>query len=355
MPTEVEIMNALQGVVDPELGRSIVDLKMIRDLKISDGHVAFTLALTVPSCPLRDQLLAAAEAAVKALPGVKQVDITMTSMTDEERRAAIGAAAPQLPKLNKFNQVKHLIAVMSGKGGVGKSSVTALLATALANRCQKVGVLDADITGPSIPKLFGLPPGGLRSSEQGLLPAVTGLGIKAMSINLLVDSEDAAVIWRGPMISSAIGQFWTEVIWGKLDYLLVDMPPGTSDAALTVMRNLPVNGVVLVTTPQQLATLVVKKAVAMLHELKIPVVGVVENMSYYTCPDCGKQHAIFGPSHAEEVAKAAGAPVAARLPIVPEVTDLGDAGQIEQATMKELEPLVETLLALPEAEIKENK
>ncbi len=345
MPTESEILDVLKTVIDPELGRNIVELQMVRELKIKPGGaVSFTLALTIPSCPLREKIKKDAETAVSKVAGVTGVAITLGAMTDEERKAVFGKAAPQLPKLNQFNKIDNMIAIMSGKGGVGKSSLTAMLAVALANRCQKVGVLDADITGPSIPKLFGLPVGGVRGGAQGLLPPVTPLGIKIMSINLLVDNEDAAVIWRGPMISSAITQFWTDVLWGKLDYLLVDLPPGTSDAALTVMQSLPISGVILVTTPQQLAAMVVRKAVSMLTQLKKPVLGVVENMSYYTCPDTGKQHEIFGPSHAAMVASACNAPVLARLPIDPQIAALGDAGQIEQAKMKEMEELVDKLL-----------
>jgi Mrp family chromosome partitioning ATPase len=234
-----------------------------------------------------------------------------------------------LPKLNTASQIKRVIAVLSGKGGVGKSSVTALLAVALAHAGQKVGILDADITGPSIPKLFGLPPGGLRGNDQGILPGITPLGIRIISTNLMVPEEDTAVIWRGPLITGAINQFWSDVLWGKLDTMLVDLPPGTSDATLTVLQTLPINGVVLVTTPQQLASLVVRKAVRMIQQLNVPILGVVENMSYYPCPDTGKHHDIFGPSHADEIASLANAPVWARLPIDPQVAALADAGQIE--------------------------
>lgn len=345
MSAEKEIMNALSTVIDPELGRNIVELTMIRDLKINEnGKVEFTIALTIPSCPLRDKIRHDAEEAVKSVAGVKEVAITMGAMTDEERQAVFGKAQPSLPKINQFNKVGQIIAVMSGKGGVGKSSVTALLAAALAKKCQRVGVLDADVTGPSIPKVFGLPPGGVRSSQQGILPVVTGLGIKVISTNLLVDDETAPVIWRGPMISGAITQFWTDVLWGKLDYLLVDMPPGTSDAALTVMRSLPLSGVVLVTTPQQLAVMVVKKAVSMLEQLNIPVLAVVENMSFYPCPDTGKEHAIFGPSHAGELAAMSGAKIAARLPIDPTITEMGDNGRIEDASLAEIDQMVDALL-----------
>jgi Mrp family chromosome partitioning ATPase len=306
--------------------------------------VEFTMALTVPSCPLRDKLKHDAETAVKAVPGVKEVAITMGAMTDEERKAVFGKSQPNLPKINQFNKVDNVIAIMSGKGGVGKSSVTAMLAVALAKRCNKVGVLDADITGPSIPKLFGLPSGGLRSAQQGILPPVTGLGIKIMSINLIVENEDTPIIWRGPMISGAITQFWTDVLWGKLNYLLVDLPPGTSDAALTVMQSLPINGVVLVTGPQQLSAMVVRKASSMLSQLKIPILGVVENMSYFQPPDGKTKYEIFGPSHALEVATATGTEILARLPIDPVIASQGDNGQIEQVDVAMLDGLVDRLL-----------
>jgi len=326
--TESEIMTALSHVQDPELHRSVVELGMVRDLSIHEGRVTFTLALTIPECPLRDQLVGDARAAVEALPGVKDVSITLGAMNEEERAAALGHAQPEQSKTNPFNQVRHVIAIMSGKGGVGKSSVTALLALGLARQGHQVGILDADITGPSIPKLFGLRAGAVRNSPMGMLPTVAAEGIKVMSINLLLPDEDTPVIWRGPILSGVIQQFWTDVFWDRLDYLLVDLPPGTSDAALTVMQSLPVNGVIMVTTPQDLAAMVVRKAIHMIEQLNTPVVGVVENMSYFVCPDTGKHHEILGPSHVEEVAAIAGAPVLARLPIEPELTRLGDSGQI---------------------------
>ena len=344
MPSEKEILAALEQVMDPELGRNLVELGMIHDLDIAkNGNVVFTLALTVPGCPLRDQMAASARKAVMAVKGVKDVEINFRGMTEDERRAVTGSGST-LPKLNQFNHVKQVLAVMSGKGGVGKSSVTALVGAALARRTFKVGILDADITGPSIPKLFGLPPGGLRSSEQGILPGVTKTGIKIISINLLLPDEDTPVIWRGPMVSGAIKQFWTDVLWGTLDYMLVDLPPGTSDAALTVMTTLPINGVLLVTTPQQLASMVVRKALFMLNQVNVPITGVVENMSYYNCPDTGSRHEIFGPSHAAEIAEAAGVAVQAQIPIMPSIATLCDAGKIEEARLPEIENLVEQIL-----------
>lgn len=342
MITQEQVLDALSRVLDPEIGRNLVELKMIRDLKISPaGEVSFTLALTIPGCPLKNQMESDARAAVMAVPGVKDVKLTFGAMTDEERKAILPNGQPVFPKLNQFNKIGRVIAVMSGKGGVGKSSITSLLACELVRQGMKVGILDADITGPSIPKLFGLASGGLRGSEQGILPAITKLGIRAVSTNLMVPDEDAAVIWRGPLIASAIKQFWNDVLWGKLDVMLVDLPPGTSDAALTVMQSLPVNGVVLVSTPQQLAGMVVRKAVSMLNQVKIPVLGVVENMSYYPCPDGGGRHEIFGPSHVQELAAAVGTDAWLQLPIDPLITSLGDAGKIEEYETPVLRAMME--------------
>jgi ATP-binding protein involved in chromosome partitioning len=336
-----EILDALKKVFDPELGRNIVELGMVRDLQTSTaGAVTFTLALTIPGCPMKAQMERDARMAIMALPGVSDVKITFGAMTEEEKKTIFANGKPELPKLNKFNQVQKVIAVLSGKGGVGKSSVTAMLACALARSGKKVGILDADITGPSIPRLFGLPPGGLRGSDQGILPAVTLLGIKVVSTNLMVPNEDAAVIWRGPMISGTIQQFWRDVLWGKLDYLLVDLPPGTSDAALTVMQTIPVNGVVLVSTPQELAGMVVRKADSMLKQLKVPVIAVVENMSYFVCPDCGKQHEIYGPSHVEALAKSVETEISVRLPIDSSLAALADTGKIENYTSPEMADLI---------------
>ena len=341
MKNNEEILEALKKVFDPELGRSIVELGMVRDLLISDaGEVTFTLALTIPGCPMKAQMERDARMTLMALPGISDVKITFGAMTEDEKKAIFANGKPELPKLNKFNQVQKVIAVLSGKGGVGKSSITAMLACELARSGKKVGILDADITGPSIPRLFGLPPGGLRGSDQGILPAVTALGIKVVSTNLMVADENAAVIWRGPMISGTIQQFWRDVLWGKLDYLLVDLPPGTSDAALTVMQTIPVNGVVLVSTPQELAGMVVRKADSMLKQLNVPVVAVVENMSYFVCPDCGKQHEIYGPSHIDALAKSVETDVTVRLPIDPTLAALADTGKIESYGSAEIGELI---------------
>ncbi len=337
-----QAIEALSKVMDPELNRSLVELNMVRDLEIKEnGTVSFTLALTIAGCPLKDRMEEDAREALLALDGVKQVDITFGTMTDEEREKILPQGAMPLPKLSQFNKVEHMLAIMSGKGGVGKSSVTAMLAAALKRMGLKVGILDADITGPSIPRLFGLPSGGLRGSEQGILPSITSTGIKVMSTNLLLQDENLPVIWRGPMITGVIQQFWKDTLWGRLDYLLVDLPPGTSDAALTVTQQLPLQGVILVTTPQELAAMVVKKAVGMVKTLGIPMLGVVENMSFFRCPDTGKEYEIFGTSHVQEIATTAGCEVLAKIPIQPEITRLCDGGQVEQAALPEFAMLAE--------------
>lgn len=228
-----------------------------------------------------------------------------------------------------FNQIKNVIAVMSGKGGVGKSTVTALLASNLAKAGYQVGVMDADITGPSIPKLFGLSKRP-DQDDRGLLPVESSLGIKIMSLNLLLPDETEPVVWRGPLIGSAIKQFWTDVVWGELDYLVIDLPPGTSDATLTVLQSLPLDGIVMVSTPQELATMIVTKALKMAHQMGIPMLGLVENMSYTLCPHCGEEIRVFGTSKAEEFAESIGTNLLAILPIDAKLTALADEGKIEE-------------------------
>jgi Mrp family chromosome partitioning ATPase len=345
--TEAQVKEALGRVIDPELGRDLVELGMIKAVEIDDDQVNFTLALTTLACPLRDQLRSDAEQAVLALEGVKDVQIELVEMSAEERQRALGKAKPQddkgSPLAEKLNKVSHVVAVMSGKGGVGKSLVSSLLAVALRREGQQIGVLDADITGPSIPKMFGIN-GHPSASPLGVIPMESSLGIRVMSINLLLPSEDDAVIWRGPLISGAIKQFWQEVIWGQLDALVVDLPPGTSDASLTVMQSMPLSGVVLVTSPQDLAGMVVRKAAKMAQHLDIPILGLVENMSYFVAPDTGQRYDIFGPSHAEETAAQLGVPFLGRLPLDRQIAELSDRGQIEEYPAEVFEPIAQRLL-----------
>ena len=229
---------------------------------------------------------------------------------------------------NPASKVKKVIAVVSGKGGVGKSMVTALLACAERRKGATVAVMDADITGPSVPKIFGVK-GRAMGVEQGIVPAVTRTGVRLMSMNLLLDDPSDHVVWRGPIIGGVVQQFWKEVWWDEVDYMFVDMPPGTGDVPLTVFQSLPVDGIILVTSPQELVSVIVEKALKMAELMEIPVLGIVENMSYFECPDCGKKHYIYGQSHLEELAKAHGVAVTARLPITPELPKAADAGDIE--------------------------
>ena len=247
-----------------------------------------------------------------------------------------------LEKLNPKASVKKVIAVVSGKGGVGKSTVTSLLSVAMAREGKRVGVLDADITGPSVPTAFGVTaPQG--ADEDGLYPGLSRTGIQVMSINLLLDDPADPVVWRGPVIAGAVKQFWTEVIWEDVDYLFVDMPPGTGDVPLTVFQSLPVDGIVIVTSPQDLVSMIVAKAVKMAEMMHIPVLGFVENYAYLECPDCGKKINVFGKSHLDEIAAQFGLPVLARLPIDPKVAEAYDNGLMETVNTDALAGVVEAI------------
>ena len=247
-----------------------------------------------------------------------------------------------LAQLNPKSKVKKVIAVVSGKGGVGKSTVTSLLAVAMARKGKRVGVLDADITGPSVPTAFGVTE-CQGANDDGLYPAMTRTGIQVMSINLLLDNPADPVVWRGPVIAGAVKQFWTDVIWEDVDYLFVDMPPGTGDVPLTVFQSLPVDGIVIVTSPQDLVSMIVTKAVKMAEMMHIPVLGFVENYSYLRCPDCGKKISVFGESHLDEVAAQLGLPVLARLPIDPAVAQACDNGQMETVNTDCLDPVIQAI------------
>lgn len=243
-------------------------------------------------------------------------------------------------EVNKHSSVKKVIGVVSGKGGVGKSMVTSLLAVAMNRRGYRTAIMDADITGPSIPMAFGLKEHAV-AADEGILPAVTKGGIKVMSLNLLLENETDPVVWRGPIISGTVSQFWTEVYWGDVDYMFVDMPPGTGDVALTVFQSLPLAGIVIVTSPQELVSMIVTKAVKMAELMKVPVLGIVENMSYFVCPDCGKKHFLFGKSSIEKVAGEHGIPVIDYLPLDPAMAALCDEGRMEAAP----EGLLDTVAA----------
>ncbi len=233
-----------------------------------------------------------------------------------------------LEKPNEMSHIKKVIGVVSGKGGVGKSLITSLLAVSAQRKGYKTAILDADITGPSIPKAFGLH-GHAEASEWGLFPVKTANGIEVMSLNLLMKNETDPVVWRGPLISGAVKQFWTDVIWGDVDYMFIDMPPGTGDVALTVFQSIPVDGIVIVASPQELVGMIVEKAVNMAKMMDVPVLALVENMSYITCPDCGKEIRVFGESHIDEIAQKHGVATVAKLPIDPQLAAACDKGTIE--------------------------
>ena len=254
-----------------------------------------------------------------------------------------------IKELNERSSVKKVIAVVSGKGGVGKSLVTSLLASEMQRRGHNCAVLDADITGPSIPKSFGITEKA-RGTESFLIPAVTYSGLQIMSINLILEDETQPVVWRGPVIAGAVTQFWTDVIWTDVDYMFVDMPPGTGDVPLTVFQSLPVDGIVIVTTPQDLVGMIVAKAVNMAELMHIPVLGIVENMSYYKCPDCGKEHEIFGASKVEEIAKQFGIEHTAKLPIDPVITTMVDAGEVENVSGEYISSMADFIESMEEAE-----
>jgi len=310
MLTEEQVREGLEEVLVPGVKRSLVGLNLVREVIVLEQRVKISLASAALSSGVQDWIKTKTQAVVEKLPDVNEVEIEFSEAKPAE-----------------LNQIDHIIAVMSGKGGVGKSLVAGLAAVALKRQGYEVGVLDADITGSSIPKMFGITarPTG---SDSGILPVLSRSGIAVMSINLLLPSEDDAVIWRGPLIGNTIKQFWEDVLWGRLDYLLVDLPPGTADAPLTVMQSFPISGVIIVFTPQDLVEMIVKKAVNMAQKMGKSILGVVENMSYLYVPEIDKRIELFGKSKGEEMAQAANAPLLGQLPIDPELAKL-DEGNIE--------------------------
>lgn len=250
-----------------------------------------------------------------------------------------------LEPANSLSHIKKVIGVVSGKGGVGKSMVTSSLAVMMQRRGFKTAILDADVTGPSIPKMFGIN-GRAQGSELGIDPRLSNNGIEVMSVNLLLEHTDDPVVWRGPVIAGTVKQFWSDVVWGEVDYMFIDMPPGTGDVPLTVFQSIPVDGIVIVTSPQDLVSMIVKKACKMAKLMNVPIVGIVENMSYLICPDCGKQIDIFGKSKLEEVAEETGMKILGRMPIDPNLAALCDEGKIDEMPVEYLSSAVEPLIAL---------
>ncbi|MBA7610155.1 Iron-sulfur cluster carrier protein [subsurface metagenome] len=326
MSTQEQVMKSLETVLVPGVMRSVVKMNLVQEVNVTDHKVGVTVASAALAPAAQEWLKDKIKDVTSKITGVKETNVNFVD-----------------GKPKDLNEISHIIAVMSGKGGVGKSLVASLTAVALKRQGYEVGILDADITGPSIPKMFGIStrPSG---SESGILPVTSKSGIAVMSINLFLPSEDDAVIWRGPLIGRAITQFWEEVLWGKLDYLIVDLPPGTADAPLTVMQTLPVSGVIIVFTPQDLTTMIVKKAIRMAQQMGKSVLGVIENMSYLYVPEMDKKIELFGKSRGEEMARAAHAPLLGQLPIDPQLARLCDEGDIERYDSEVLSDFTETFL-----------
>ncbi len=317
---EKNITSALRAVQDPDLHKNIVELGFVQNLKIEGTVVTFDLKLTTPACPIRDQFKAESIAIVKSL-GPTEVNVTSTA----EGRVGDGSSATQAPQNSHIGEVAHVVAVASGKGGVGKSTVTANLAMALSLSGAKVGILDADIYGPSMGLMFGIDKAPEVFDDNTIAPVEAKGGVSIVSMCMFADS-DKATIWRGPMVSQMIQHFIHHVRWGKLDYLLVDFPPGTGDIQLTLTQNCPMAGAVVVTTPQEVALADCRKGIAMFDNVGVPVIGIVENMSYFICDNCNKPHYIFRQGGGESIAKRWGVPLMAKVPLEPAVADCGDAG-----------------------------
>jgi ATP-binding protein involved in chromosome partitioning len=316
MPLEpTAVLDALKVVRDPDLQRDIVSLGFIKDLRIDDGRVAFTIELTTPACPVKDQMRDQARAAVMQLAGVSGVDVTMSARV----REAMGGDGARQP----LPGVKNIIAVGAGKGGVGKTTVAVNLAIALAKAGSKVGMIDGDIYGPNVPIMLGLKT-QLVTDGQKIIPAEK-YGLQVISMGFLT-GDDAPIIWRGPMLHGALQQFFREVRWSELDYLVIDMPPGTGDVALSLSQSVPVAGAIVVTTPQQVSLADSRRAVAMYRKLNIPTLGIIENMSYFVCRNCQHESDIFGHGGGEQMATDLGIPVLGRIPIYQPIREGSDTG-----------------------------
>ncbi len=338
------VMEKLKTVLDPEIGRSIVELNMVRAISIDDGNVNVKIALTVAHCPLAKTLQTDVENAVRKLEDVRSVRVETTTMTRgelEDLKAKLqtrtgpsaahkssSAVGPGIERLGKRG-IRSIIAVISGKGGVGKSFVTSMLASELKKRGYEVGVLDADLTGPSIAKVLGVTGKPHKGPSGAIVPVKTKTGIKVMSINLVLEDPNMPVVWRGPIVNSVIRQLYWDVDWGDLHYLLVDLPPGTSDAPLTVFQSLPLDGVIVVSSPQDLASMIVSKAVNMAKKMNAPILGLVENMSYLDCPHCGQRVSLFGEPRGEKLALDLGLAFLGMIPLDPRIALLSDEGRIE--------------------------
>ena len=354
------IVNSLRGVLDPEIGISIVDLNMVRDVSIDGDHVKVIIALTVAHCPLAKTLQADVEKALKDTGQVRTVSVETIAMSKTElnelrtrlenrtahsqtnQTSRTGSPGPGIERLEK-RDIRNIIAVASGKGGVGKSFVTSMLAVHLRRQGYEVGILDADLTGPSIAKIFGVNTRPSKTPTGGITPVPTHTGIKVMSINLVLDDPGMPVIWRGPIVNSVIRQLYWDVEWGPLHYLLVDLPPGTSDAPLTVLQSLPLDGVIVVSSPQELASMIVTKAVNMAKKMNAEILGLIENMSYLQCPHCNEKINVYGDPHGDQLAKELGIHFLGSIPIDPAISSKSDKGQIEEYSTPAFQTITDQL------------
>ncbi len=313
--TEGAVLGALSTVMDPELNKDLVTLNMIRDIRVEGNRVSFSLMLTTMACPLKKELEAASIQAVKAIPGVTEVSIKT------------GAEVPKskgLPDKAPIPGVKNTIAVASGKGGVGKSTVSVNLALALARSGAKVGLLDTDVYGPSLPLMLGVHEPLQATPEQKLVP-IDKYGLKLISVGFMLD-EETPLIWRGPLVMQLVKQFLTGVEWGELDYLVIDLPPGTGDVQLTLVQTIPLTGAVIVTTPQDVALIDARRAIKMFEQVKVPVIGIVENMSFFLCPHCNERSDIFSHGGGEKTSERYNVPLLGKIPIDMEIREGGDKG-----------------------------
>ena len=316
-----KIREVLSGVIDPNTGKDLVSSKALKKVTTEDGKTTVQIELDYPAKTQGSVIEEMVRAKLVEAGIPADVKISQNIIAHEVQRG-----------VKVFDSVRNIIAVSSGKGGVGKSLLTSMMAVGMTRKGYSCGVLDADITGPSIPKTFGVH-GQLEGCEEGILPARSEGGVQMISINLVLPHEDDPVIYRGPIIAETVKQFWSDVVWDDVDFLFVDMPPGTGDVPLTVFQSLPVDGIIVVTSPQDLVSMIVGKAVKMAKMMNIPVLGIVENYSYLACPDCGKHISVFGESHIDEVAAHYELPVLAKLPIDPKLAAAVDAGKIEDAKL----------------------
>ncbi len=314
--TEEAVLAALGKVMDPELNKDLVTLNMIRNVRVEGGAVRFSLMLTTMACPLKKELEQGARDAVAAIPGVREV-VVETGADVPKARA--------LPEKAPIPGVRNTIAVASGKGGVGKSTVAVNLALALAKTGSKVGLLDADVYGPSLPLMMGIHEKPMATPDEKLVP-IENYGLKLMSVGFMLD-EETPLIWRGPLVMQLIRQFLTGVVWGELDYLVIDLPPGTGDVQLTLVQTIPVTGAVIVTTPQDIALIDARRAIKMFNEVKVPIIGIVENMSFFVCPHCNEKSEIFSKGGGEKTGERYNIPLLGKIPIDMAIREGGDAGR----------------------------